>query len=700
MNKHHLILELGCEELPERQLEIACEALRSSFGLFLSGNILSCDCFAVSGTPRRIYLEAKGLQSAQADVELLKTGPALNIAYDAEGKLSPAGWGFIRKCGATEQDSFIQDTEKGRFLAVKYLQKGKASKYLLKTWIESFPAQIAFTKKMIWNLQSFGYSRPPRWVLALMDNEVLEVEIAGIKSGNISYGNRYLGLDEQVRIDTCDSYFDILLANKVIADMAIRRQNIVEQLNGIFAGVELEVVEDPRLVDTVSNLVEYPQAVVGEFEEKYLCLPEKIIISTISQNQKYFSVRSNKGDKGLSNKFVFISNGDAAFSEIIKLGNQKVVNARLADAMWYYNEDTRHKLESFVPKLGDVVFQSKLGTMADKTARIQSLCNYISNSLSLSPEVRDKVQRCAALCKADLVTTMLGEKEFTKLQGYIGMKYAIASGEDSEVAEGIYEHYMPRGSADSLPQTLCGAVVAVADKMDSVAGIIAIGMMPTGSGDPFALRRAANGIVQIINSRAWDIDLYELADYALAELGDRQDIQANAKANIHAFMDQRVEWLLKQHEYDYDVIDSVTHLEKAKINDLEMRAKALCCLRSEPEFQKLVTGFKRVANIIASTKDFAELNPSLLAEPAEIVAYESLQTLHNELDKALSDKNYAEALQLLISFGAIIDAFFESILVNADDEGLRKNRHALLSEIKSEFLRLADLSRIALESDI
>lgn len=700
MDKHNFLLELGCEELPERQLEIACETLESSFKSFLTSNNLACDSFFVSGTPRRVYLNAIGLDNGQADIEIHKTGPAVNIAYNADGTLSPAGLGFIRKCGATENDCFVQETDKGRFLAVQFIQKGRTTKELLSGWAVSFPSLIPYTKKMIWDKQSFAYSRPLRWVLALWDTEVLEIEIGGILSDNISYGNRYLGLDTPLNISSAEDYLSILSQNKVLANAQQRRLSIESQLASILSGTGLEVVEDQRLVDTVTNLVESPHAVVGEFEEKYLSLPEKIIISTISQNQKYFSVRSIEGDKALSNKFVFISNGDPAYSELIKLGNQKVVNARLADAMWYYNEDTKHKLENFVPRLNDVVFQSKLGTMADKTKRITGLCQYISQSIGLDEVSERKIMRCAALCKADLVTTMLGEKEFTKLQGYIGMKYAIASGEDYEVAEGIYEHYMPRGSSDGLPQTLCGSVVAVADKIDSVAGIIAIGMMPTGSGDPFALRRAANGIVQIINDRTWDIDIFELADTALAGLDDNSNIQACSQTNIHAFMEQRVEWLLKQQNFDYDVIESVTHLNKAKINDLEKRAEALSNLRSEPEFQKLVTGFKRVANIIADTKEFSELDASILIEPAEIDAYKQLLNLHRELDHALDGRDYSAALQKLIHFGAVIDAFFDSILVNADNTMVKQNRHSLLNEIKKEFLRMADLSRIVLESEI
>jgi glycyl-tRNA synthetase beta chain len=700
LDKHNFLLELGCEELPERQLEIACETLESSFKSFLTSNNLACDSFFVSGTPRRVYLNANDLDNGQADIEIQKTGPAVNIAYSADGALSPAGLGFIRKCGATENDCFIQDTDKGRFLAVRFIQKGRTTKELLSGWAVSFPSQIPYTKKMIWDKQSFAYSRPLRWVLALWDTEVLEIEIGGILSGNISYGNRYLGLDTRLNISSAEDYLAILSENKVLANAQQRRHSIESQLASILSGTGLEVVEDQRLVDTVTNLVESPHAVVGEFDEKYLSLPEKIIISTISQNQKYFSVRSINGDKALSNKFVFISNGDPAYSEVIKLGNQKVVNARLADAMWYYNEDTKHKLESYVPKLNDVVFQSKLGTMADKTKRIINLCQYISQKISLDEVTARKVLRCAALCKADLVTTMLGEKEFTKLQGYIGMKYALASGEDNEVAEGIYEHYMPRGSSDGLPQTLCGSVVAVADKMDTVAGIIAIGMMPTGSGDPFALRRAANGIVQIISERAWDIDIFELANIALDGLEGNPNLQAKSHANVHTFMEQRVEWLLKQQKFDYDIIESVMHLNKTKISDLEKRAEALSSLRSEPEFQKLVTGFKRVANIIADTRVFSELDVTKLHEPAEISAQVKLLELHDKLDNALDKKDYQTALQHLIQFGAVIDAFFDSILVNSEDEVIKQNRHSLLNDVKKEFLRMADLSRIVLESEI
>ncbi|PKN73691.1 MAG: glycine--tRNA ligase subunit beta [Candidatus Cloacimonetes bacterium HGW-Cloacimonetes-3] len=698
MEKRPFLLELGCEELPEKQLDIAIETVREAFGKFLGDNNLSCDTYQVSGTPRRIFILSEAMDDKQADVEVQKLGPAVGIAYTAEGKLGPAGLGFLKKSGGSESDSFVLENERGKFLAVKFLQRGKTTPELLKPWITELVSQIPFTKKMIWNDATFSFSRPLRWILALWNSELLDLQIGGISSKRISFANRYLGMDTEIPVHEAGHYLSALKTHKVLANIEDRKQVLTEQLAGIFPSGSYHVVEDLRLVDTVTNLVESPYAVVGEFEAKYLILPEKIIISTISQNQKYFSVTDS--DMKLANKFVFISNGDPSYSDLIRKGNEKVVNARLADALWYYTEDTKHPLDSFVPRLKDVVFQSKLGTMAEKTERVKTLCAGIADELRLSAEEAVKVQRCATLCKADLVTTMLGEKEFTKLQGYIGKQYALATGEDADIAEGIYEHYMPRGSADMLPTTLCGSVVAVADKMDTVAGIISIGMMPTGSGDPFALRRAANGIVQIINQRAWDIDLFRIADAALVTVMQNNITTPQARENIHAFLDQRVVWLLKQQDIAYDVIESVMHIDKSHINDLEKRARALNRLKSETDFIKLVIGFKRVANIIAETKVFSGLQEQLLQEPAEKEIHNSLQRLHQEIDTVLSVKDYHLALQHLIVFGKAIDAFFDAVLVNCPDEDLRSNRHALLMEIKKEFLRVADLSLIVLESDV
>ena len=696
MEQSRFLLELGCEELPEKQIEIACNSISSFFGTFLKSNKLHCSSYKVSGTPRRIYLEVLELDSHQKDEEILKTGPLVNIAYDEEGNLTPAGKGFLKRSQVKEEAIFIQETEKGKFLAVKYIKKGLDTVELLKDWITEMIVQIPFEKKMAWSQLGLTFSRPLRWFLVLWDNLPLELDFGGIPCGNITYGNRFLGLDKAITINKAEDYIPKLREQKVIADIEERRKEIINQLAAIFPEGDFKVIEDRELVETVVNLVEFPTAVIGEFEEKYLSLPDKIIISTISQTQKYFAVQNNEGK--LSNKFIFISNGNPSASKIIRKGNEKVVKARLADALWYWNEDTKHPLEYWTKYLDKVIFQAKLGTMSDKTKRIMQLVNAVTDELNITEEQKKKAIRCAKLCKADLVTNMLGEKEFTKLQGYIGKQYALASGEDSEIAEGIFEHYLPRGSGDKLPSTMCGAIVAIADKMDTVAGIIGIGMMPTGSGDPFALRRAANGIVQIISYRKWDLDLFTLANKALTLIEKQTELDKKANQNVHNFLEQRIEGLLKTNGIAYDVIDSVMHIDKSHIHDLENRAKALNALKGKEDFIHLVIGFKRVANIIAETKDFVTFNKEKLVEQEEINLYEALQTLHQDIDAALQNKDYPLALQYLIKFGKVIDAFFDRVLVNCEDDELRNNRHSLLKEVKKEFLRVADLSLIVLET--
>jgi len=697
LEKKRFLLELGCEELPDKQIDIAIQSIENSFNSFLAGNRLKCDVVQVSGTPRRIYLDATGLDATQEDEILEKLGPAIAIAYTKEGALSQAGMGFLRKCNATGDAIYTLETEKGSFVAVRQENKGKTTAELLQSWIPNAILQIPFGKKMIWCDTAFSFSRPLRWILTLWDSAPLAIDFYGIPNGKLTYGNRYLGLDKAFAIDDANSYLPCLKKNKVIADSQERRQMIVDQLNGIFAGTGMQVMEDNRLVDTVNNLVEYPHAVIAQFEAKYLALPEKIIISTISQNQKYFSAKSADGK--LSNSFVFISNGDPDCALLIRKGNEKVVNARLADALWYFKEDTAKPLESFTPKLKNVVFQSQLGTLADKTGRIIKLATRIADLLQLPDSHKAKISRCALLCKADLVTTMLGEKEFTKLQGYIGKQYALATGEDAEIAEGIYEHYMPRGSADELPSTMCGKVVAIADKLDTVCGIIGVGMLPTGSGDPFALRRAANGIVQIISDNHWNIDFFNLADYSCELIAEQTKLVNGAKENIHSFLDQRITGLLKTQGIAYDVIDSVMHINKSLINDLENRAKALNSLKSHEDFIKLVIGFKRVSNIISETREFAAFSVQLMQDESEKDLYHALQVLHKAIDEALATKDYPLALLHLIRFGTKIDTFFDDVLVNCDDSQIRANRHALLLEIRKQFLRVADLSLIVLDAN-
>jgi len=697
LSTHDLLIEIGVEEIPAEHLGPALEYIRTSFEAMLRAAGLDRAGLSSGCTPRRFYLIATGLPEMQADSVAEKTGPAVKIAYDAAGGLTPAAQGFLRKNNASAEDLQTQTTDKGEFLLLRTVQKGRPTLDIVSDWFGSLPEQIPFPKKMIWDRKDFAFSRPLRWICALWDNEVLNIGFGNLQSGRLTYGNRYLGLDRPVEVDRVAGYLGVLRQNGVLADRDERRAVIVKELAGVIRDSGYSVVPDERLTDTVCDLVEMPHAVEASFPEEYLLLPEKIITSTISQNQKYFSVTAPDGK--LSNRFAFISNGDPAYDALIRHGNEKVVRSRLADAMWYFKEDCRKPLDSYVPQLRDVVFQSRLGTLEDKRVRVENLCAYMCEALRLSETETEAVLRCARLAKADLVTTMLGEKEFTKLQGYIGMHYALASGEESAVARGIYEHYMPRGSNDALPETLCGSVVAVADKLDTVCGIIGVGMLPTGSADPFALRRAANGVVQILAARDWHLAVEPLLERAIAGIALQVDMAADAPDQITGFVSQRMVWLLRQEGFEYDVVESVMQAGSGSMGDLIRRCAAMALAKQSPRFISLVIGFKRASNIIQDDSVIPALDTALFTLPAENALHNALQALRVDIDSALASRDHDLALNVLTDFGVHVDAFFEQVLVNCEDDAIRMNRHALLAEVRAQFLRIADISRIIVDTD-
>ncbi len=695
LDRVDFLLEIGVEELPADHIKPAMAFIENSFTRLCADNRISFKSLQPASTPRRLAIVVLGLDRKQEDIELNKVGPSTRICYDEQGNLSPAALGFLKKNSATIDDVYTETTEKGDFIAIRIQQKGLLASDILSAWIADLLPAIPFGKKMIWEDRGFMFSRPIRWLIFMQDADLIPLQIWGLNSARYSRGIRILGLDNTIEIKAPDQYFAALRTGCVIADREERLALIRAQLEAITAQNSFRVLIDEKLLETVTDMVENPSAVIAEFDGYFLKLPARIITSTISQNQKYFAVE-DKASGMLLNKFVFISNGDPAFAGIIKSGNEKVVKPRLADAMWYYDEDTKKPLESFVPALSEVVFHSKLGTVADKSQRIIRLAGQIATGLNLDADTRANVLRAGLLCKTDLVTLMLGEKEFTKLQGYIGREYALQSGENPDVADAIYEHYMPRGQGDELPSTLCGSILAVADKLDTVCGIIGIGLIPTGSGDPYALRRAANGVVQIIAAQKWDIDLTALIDFAISGFGDL--VAASTRESVYSFFKQRTQWLLKQIGLDYDIVDSVMHIDIALLTNLIRRAQALQEIRSLPQFISLVISFKRVSNIISEAKSIAGLKPELLSEPEEIALYQALSTQSAIIRAKLRETDYAAVLRCLIGLGPEIDTFFDKVLVNCDDAALKLNRYALLSLIRSEFLHVADLSLIVVEN--
>ena len=693
MDKKDFLFELGVEEIPAAYIAGAIKTIKDHFETNLKKANLEFNEFQVFSTPRRFAIKITSLQTQQKDEIIERTGPAKDMAYDADGNLTNAALGFLRGTGADEKDIIIKQTSKGEKIAIKKEVKGKPATSILKNLIKNTIAEIKFQKSMKWGSSKLSFARPIRWLLALFGNEIIELEFENIKSGNTTYGNRFQKLNNPIVINSIDEYEKKLSRVLVIPNREERKKIIQKQMDEFFMNSDEKVIENNKLLETVTDLVEYPTAVIAEFDKKYLELPKLVVTSTLSEHQKYFSISKQNGK--LSNKFVFISNGDPQYSNLIKQGNEKVITARLEDAEFFYKEDTAQPLDTFVPKLSEVTFQQKLGSVLEKTERIKKITGFLYDELDISDDVKKHSLRGAQLCKADLVTLMLGEKEFTKLQGYIGHQYALKSGEDKETALVIEEHYQNGDNEMSL----AGSVVAIADKIDTICGIIGVDMIPTGSKDPFALRRAANGVVQIISNNKFEIDIHKLIDKSFELLESKLEKPEKNKDVVYDFFKQRVNWLLKQKQIDYDIIESVMHIDHSNIPDLIHRAEALQELKKQEDFIKLVLGFKRVSNIIAEVKETSNVKQEIIQEEIERILYVKYLDLKIKIEELLPDKNYKRILEELVEYGSTIDNFFDDVLVNVEDVEIKQNRYNILFCIQELFLQVADLSKLVIEGE-
>ncbi len=696
MPKKDFLFEIGVEEIPAGYIGGAIDKLISFFESSLKEAKLDHEEIIKYSTPRRLAIKIPGLQTVQKNEIIEKIGPAKSVSYDEKGNLTKAAFGFLKGAGATEKDIFIKATPKGDKIAVKKEIKGKETAEILTQIIKDVIQKIPFPKSMKWESRKFSFARPIRWLLILFGSEVIKLEIEGVKSGNVSYGNRFQKLENPAEINNINEYEKKLESVFVVPDRDKRKKKILAQINKIIIHKNFRIVQAEKLIDIVTDLVEYPNAVLADFDIKYLDLPNLVIRLTLSEHQRYFALNDSGGF--ITNKFIFISNGDEKYSDLIKQGNEKVVKARLEDAEFYFKEDIKQPLENYVPKLKEVTFQEKLGSLFEKTERIKKLTEYLCTELKLDKMIKDNSLRAAHLCKADLVTMMLGEKEYTKLQGYIGSEYARESGENPQVPDAILVHYNPDEWPIDSARSLEGSIISIADKMDTVCGIIGVEMIPTGSKDPFALRRAGNGIVQIIANQNFEINLHKLIDVTFTVLQNKLEKPDNNKDIVYDFFKQRVNWLLKQRGIDYDVIESVMHIDHSNIHDLMLRANALKNFLQREDFIKLDHEFERVSNIIEEAKNLGEIDTKLFCEDTEKLLYERYLILVEKIKSLLPKKEYEKILEELVIYGSTIDKFFDDVLVNIEDMELRQNRYNLLNKIRELFLQVADISKIVVES--
>ena len=683
---NYLLLEIGVEELPSRFGQTTLDQIENNLSKLLKEERINFDNIEKYATPRRLTFVIKNLADKATDLEEEVKGPAKKIAVDADGNFTKPALGFMKSKGLDTENVYFKQLGNAEYLFGTIKQEGKHTSEVLKTIVPEAIKNVTFPKAMRWGGKNMRFARPIRWMVALLNNEVLDIDLEGIKSSNITRGHRFLG-EKEFEVNSVEEYFEKLDKNFVILDQHKRKEMIREQAVEVAKSLGGEVELDEDLLEEITFLVEYPTAFYGEFDEEYVKLPKEVVTTPMKEHQRYFPV--SKDGKLLPN-FIAVRNGDSNRIDLVKAGNEKVLRARLADALFFYHEDTKKPLESFVDKLQTVVFQAKLGTVYDKTLRIEKLSQVILNELNMT-ESKENTLRAAKLCKADLVTNMVFE--FTELQGIMGRDYAQVSGENEEVCQGIFEHYLPRFAGDILPETNTGIALSIADKLDSIAGFFAIGIKPSGSQDPYALRRQALGILSILLDRKLSVNLNNLINAALDNYSNLEFNKEEVASQIVEFFVERVKNLFKDLGIRYDVIDAVLNNNLDDISDIHTRALELNRWLQKDELVEMLTAFNRVATLAEkATTDIVK--EDLLKEDAEIKLYNGFKEIKSNVESLLLDKKYNEALDAFATLRPLVDNLFDNVMVMDKDEAIKENRLGLLKQIYSTMLTICDLSKI------
>lgn len=684
--KNYLLFEIGVEELPARYVNSAMDQLKTNIVKSFNENRITFDEVNVYSTPRRLTVIVNNICEKQSDLEEEVKGPAKRIAVDAEGNYTKPLLGFMKSKGIKEEDLYFKQVGKEEYAFGKIKQDGQLTSEVLKSILPEAIKSMTFPKAMRWGGKNMRFIRPIRWMVCILNDSVLDIELEGIVSSNTTKGHRFLG-ESEFEVNTLTEYLTKLEENFVILNQDERKELIKKQCDDVAKSLGGEIEFDEELLEEVTHLVEYPTAFYGEFDEDYAKLPKEVVITPMKQHQRYFPVL--KDGKLLPN-FIAVRNGDSHRIDNVKKGNEKVLEARLADALFFYKEDTKKSLESYIEKLKTVVFQAKLGTVYDKSLRIEKLANDILEKLN-ETDIKEDTLRAAKLCKADLVTGMVFE--FTELQGVMGREYAKVSDENENLAEAIFEHYLPRFAGDILPATKSGIVLSIADKLDSIAGFFAIGIQPTGSQDPYALRRQALGIINILMDNNLDISLRELVSLTLDNYSFIEFDKDEVLNQIMEFFKDRIKNLFRDLGIRYDVIDAILSSNIDDIADMYARAKALNSWIDKGELVEMLTAFNRVATL-AEKAETNEVNINLMREEAEFNLYQQFQEISSNVEHLLANKEYTKALDAFASLRPAIDNMFDSVMIMDKDEAIKNNRLAILKQIYDIMLNICDLSKI------
>lgn len=679
------LIELGTEELPPKQLRTLAEAFAANFETELKTADLAHEGIKWFATPRRLALKVANLAQGQADKVVEKRGPAISVAFDADGNPTKAAQGWARGNGITVEQAERLKTEQGEWLLFKQEVKGQQAKAIVVELAAKALANLPIAKPMRWGDKETQFIRPVKTLTILMGDELIEGEILGVASARTIRGHRFMG-EAEFTIDDASQYPAILEERgKVIADYDARKATIIAGAQQAAQQVGGAADLEDDLVEEVTSLVEWPVVLTAKFEEKFLKVPSEALVYTMKGDQKYFPVYD--ANKKLLPNFIFVSNIESKEPRHVIEGNEKVVRPRLADAEFFFNTDLKSKLVDRLPQLETAIFQKQLGTIKDKTDRITELAGYIAEQIDADVE---KSKRAGLLAKCDLMTSMVFE--FTDTQGVMGMHYARHDGEAEEVAVALNEQYMPRFAGDDLPTNGVSSAVAMADKLDTIVGIFGIGQAPKGS-DPFALRRASLGVLRIIVEYGYNLDLVDLVAKAKSLFGDRLT-NDSVEQDVIEFMLGRFRAWYQDEGFSVDIIQAVLARHPTKPADFDKRVKAVSHFRELEAAEALAAANKRVGNILAKFDGqlATEINLTLLQEDAEKALAEEVEVMTEALEPAFATGDYQQALSKLAALREPVDAFFDNVMVMADDEALKQNRLTLLNNLRNLFLQIADIS--------
>ncbi|MBS6611019.1 MAG: glycine--tRNA ligase subunit beta [Peptoniphilus harei] len=687
---NNYLLEIGVEELPSRFVNMAIEQLDEKSKKLLQENEIGFADIKVYATPRRLSLVIEDIAEKQSDIKKEVKGPAVKIAYDKDKNPTKPLLGFMKSQNISEEEIEIREVKGTDYVFANIFSIGRDSSEILKEIIPLLIRDINFPKNMRWGGKNIRFARPIRWIVSLLNDKIVDFEFENIKVGNKTKGHRFLGSSEII-VDNVENYEKLLEENYVILDQNKRREIIKYESTKIAKSLGGEIHENEDLLEELTYIVEYPTPIKGSIKEKYLTLPKEVVTTTMIDHLRFTPVYSQDGD--LLPYFITVRNGTKDYEEIVIAGNEKVLGARLEDAKFFYEDDISKSLEDYVKNLNGVLFHDRLGSMLQKENRDGVVAKKIAESLSFADEAINAIDRVAYLSKADLTTKMV--IEFTELQGVMGEIYALNSDEKEIVATAIREQYLPKFAGDELPKSSVGSIFSLADKLDTIAGLFAIDEIPTGSADPFKLRRSAIGVINIIRENCWKINLDEAIESSLYEYINGLGLAFNHEeviSNIREFFYGRIKTMLQEEGIRYDIIDSIL-IPDSEIYDIFQKAGELNSWFNECDRTNFVDSYNRINNLTKNV-DFIEIDEDLLKEESEKNLYNKFVKIKDEFNEAISAGKYKDAMNLLNDLVEYIDSFFENVMVMTDDEKIRGNRLALINSIEESIQKILKIENI------